>query len=401
MVVFNKAAALLLGLTTAATAAPLAEEAVAASSPKTFSVKQVAKAGSKGRTVNLPGLYANALAKYGASVPASVKAAAQSGSVVTTPQANDESYLTPVTVGRSTLNLDFDTGSADLWVFSSELSASSRSGHSIYTPGSTAKKMSGYSWSISYGDGSSASGDVYKDKVTVGTVTAASQAVEAASSISSEFVQDTNTDGLLGLAFSSINTVSPVAQTTFFDTVKSSLDAPLFAVDLQYHTAGTYDFGFIDSSKYTGSLHYAAVDDSQGFWQFTASGYGVGDTASKSTAFSAIADTGTTLILLDDSIVSDYYNSVRSASYSDNYGGYVFSCSASLPDFSVKIGSYTAVVPGQYINYAPISSGSSTCYGGIQSNEGLGLSILGDVFLKSQYVVFDSQGPRIGFAAQG
>ncbi|PYI25023.1 aspartic protease pep1 [Aspergillus japonicus CBS 114.51] len=398
MVVLNKAAALLLGLTTAATAAPLAE--TQASVPvKNFSVKQVEKEGSKGRTVNLPGLYANALAKYGAQVPASVKAAAVSGSVVTTPQANDVSYLTPVTVGSSTLNLDFDTGSADLWVFSSELAASSRTGHSIYTPGSTAQKLSGYSWSISYGDGSSASGDVYKDKVTVGTVTASSQAVEAASRISSEFVQDTDTDGLLGLAFSSINTVSPRAQTTFFDTVKSSLDSPLFAVDLKYHAAGTYDFGFIDSSKYTGSLTYANVDDSQGFWQFTASGYSVGS-ASHSSSFSAIADTGTTLILLDDSIVSTYYSSVRGASYSYNYGGYVFACSTSLPDFSVKIGSYTAVVPGKYINYAPITTGSSTCYGGIQSNEGLGLSILGDVFLKSQYVVFDSQGPRIGFAAQ-
>lgn len=64
------------------------------------------------------------------------------------------------------------------------------------------------------------------------------------------------------------------------------------------------------------------------------------------------------------------------------------------------IGGYNAVVPGKYINYAPVETGSSTCFGGIQSNSGLGLSILGDVFLKSQYVVFDSEGPQLGFAAQ-
>lgn len=94
----------------------------------------------------------------------------------------------------------------DSWVFSSELSASESSGHAIYKPSTSAQKLNGYTWKIQYGDGSGASGDVYKDTVTVGGVTAKSQAVEAASQISSQFVQDKDNDGLLGLAFSSINT---------------------------------------------------------------------------------------------------------------------------------------------------------------------------------------------------
>ena len=91
-------------------------------------------------------------------------------------------------------------------MFSSQLPKTDQTGHSIYTPGSTAKKLSGYTWDISYGDGSGASGDVYDDTVTVGGVTVTSQAVEAAESISSEFVSDVDSDGLLGLAFDSINT---------------------------------------------------------------------------------------------------------------------------------------------------------------------------------------------------
>lgn len=55
-------------------------------------------------------------AHVGAVAPAAVKAAAaaQQGSVAANPEQFDQSYLCPVTVGAKTLNLDFDTGSADL-----------------------------------------------------------------------------------------------------------------------------------------------------------------------------------------------------------------------------------------------------------------------------------------------
>lgn len=216
--------------------------------------------------------------------------AAQKGSVAASPEAYDQSYLCPVTVGNQTLNLDFDTGSADLWVYSTLQPSSQQSGHSVYNPNdSTSKILSGSTWDIQYGDGSSASGNVYADKVVVGPVTATSQAVEAATSVSSSFLQDTDNDGLLGLAFSSINTIEPTAQTTFFDTVKSTLASKLFTATLKKGAAGSYDFGFIDTSKYTGNLVYTNVNTANGFWEFTATGYAIGTGSTVTTSYDSIA----------------------------------------------------------------------------------------------------------------
>ena len=94
------------------------------------------------------------------------------------------------------------------WVFSSELPRTQQSGHSLYDPSKsdTAQELQGATWNITYGDGSGASGNVYTDTVDVGGTTVTGQAVELGSQISDQFQQDENNDGLLGLAFSSINT---------------------------------------------------------------------------------------------------------------------------------------------------------------------------------------------------
>ncbi|KAK3335151.1 aspartic peptidase domain-containing protein [Cercophora scortea] len=348
--------------------------------------------------------------KYGVALPEDLKKAVAriqkrtTGSATTTPQQYDVEYLTPVSIGTpaQVLNLDFDTGSSDLWVFSSETPSADINGQSIYTPGasSTAKKLSGATWSITYGDGSSSSGDVWLDTVTVGGLTVTSQAVEAAKVVSSEFTSDSANDGLLGLAFSSINTVSPTAQKTFFDNAKSALTSPVFTADLKAGAPGKYNFGYIDTTAYTGSITYTSVSTSNGFWQFTSTGYGIGSGTFKSTSISGIADTGTTLLLLPSTVVTAYYKQVSGASYSSSEGGYIFSCSATLPNFVIGVGSARITVPGKYINYAPIDSTGVSCYGGIQSDAGIGFAIYGDVALKAAFVVFDGGNTRLGWAAK-
>lgn len=156
------------------------------------------------------------------------------------------------------------------------------------------------------------------------------------------------------------STVKPVKQNTFFENAKSILSAPLFTADLKKGSPGIYSFGFIDDTKYTGEIAYVPVDDSKGFWEFAANGFAVDGGIFRSTSIDAIADTGTTLLYLPDSVVDAYYGSVSSASYDSFQGGYTFPCGTKLPSITLAIGSYSAVVPGSFIEYAPVSQGATS-----------------------------------------
>ncbi|KAL7783100.1 aspartic peptidase domain-containing protein [Trichoderma ceciliae] len=367
--------------------------------PGSFEIKRSANKDFMGR--NGPLSLARAYAKYGVSTSQTLIEAIDnvkslqlikrsSSNVTTTPDGDDLEYLVPVQIGTppQTLNLDFDTGSSDLWVFSTETNSSFSQDHKIYDPSksTSSKKMNGASWSITYGGQASSSGNVYTDVVSVGSLSVKSQAVELAQQISSQFAQGKN-DGLLGLAFSSINTVKPTPQETWFDNISGFLDAPLFVADLRHETPGRYIFGAIPSDA--GKVLYAPVNNSEGFWQFSTSSDIGGP-------FDAVADTGTTLLLGSDDLVDAYYQNVQGARQDQQQGGYVFDCSSHLPDFTFSVGDGQITIPGSLINYGQV--GGSECFGGIQSSGGLPFAVFGDIALKAAYFVFDGGNTQIGWA---
>ncbi|TQV94076.1 endothiapepsin precursor [Cordyceps javanica] len=350
---------------------------------------------------NGPLALARAYRKYGVPVPDSLKQAADNaspgsgraaakraqGTAVANSDQGDLEYLVQVAIGTpaQTLNLDFDTGSADLWVFSTE--TPSGGNHNLYNPGqsSTAQKQEGETWSIRYADGSGSSGDVYTDAVTVGGLTVQSQAVESAQQVSQQFAGG-DSDGLLGLSFSTLNTVTPNRASTWFDNVTPQLDSPLFVADLRHNAPGSYVFGGIPAAAGQNVL-YTPVDSSRGWWGFSTTVAGA--------AVSGIADTGTTLLLLDDAVVSAYYQQVPGATNDAQQGGWVFDCGAQLPSLSFTVGGGDITIDGSLLNYA---SQGGQCYGGLQSNGGNGLSIFGDIALKAAYVVFDAGNNQLGWA---
>lgn len=288
------------------------------------------------------------------------------------------------------------------WVFSTETDPADVDRQKLYNPANskTSKQLKGATWNISYGDGTGANGDVWLDVVNIGGVKVKHQAVESALELSQSFSEDSAKSGLLGLGFSSLNTVKPNKQQTWFDNIKGSLSKGLFTADLNAGQFGTYDFGYIDKTKYNGDIFYTKVNNTQGFWGVTPTGYKVGSAINVPLSFQAIVDTGTSLLLLPDETVEDYYSQVAHSTYSTVEGGWIFPCLTAAPDFLLNIGSYQATIPGAYINYAPSQTRDNYCYGGIQSAVGLPFSILGDVFIKSQFVVFDSENGRVGFAGK-
>ncbi|KAK4159705.1 pepsin [Cladorrhinum sp. PSN259] len=356
--------------------------------------------------VPAPDYIVKAVAKIDAENEAFLKQKRTTGSAAAVPiDVIDIAYVTPVTIGTppQTLNLDLDTGSSDLWVFSSLTPANQVRGQEIYNPSksSTSQLLNGHTWSISYGDGSASRGTVYKDNFTIGGLEVPAQSVQTANQVSTGFTSEAAIHGLVGLGFSTLNTVSPSSQLTFFDNAISKLDAPVFAVDLKYKATGTYDFGFIDKKKYTGEITYTPVNNKPGYWTFTSTGYGVGAGNFTQEAITGIADTGTTLLYLPTAIVTAYYRQVSGATNSRSYGGYVFPCTSTLPPFTFGVGSTKFVIPASYINYARVSATSSQCFGGIQSSSSLGINIFGDVALKAAFVVFNgAEPPTIGWATK-
>ncbi|KAE9977127.1 hypothetical protein BLS_001351 [Venturia inaequalis] len=350
--------------------------------------------------------------KYGLPIPNHLHEALNATSngtgqatVPVRPVKGDVEYLINVTVGNHVLALDMDTGSSDLWVFSTLQPEDQRTNRPIArvydTKGVSAKKLEGHTWQIRYGDMSGANGQVYLDRVGIGNVFFDQQAVEAASSVSRTFSKDAANDGLLGLAFSKLNTIKPKAQPTWFDNIRGQLAEPVFTAALKRRAIGSYDFGYIDKAKYTGEIVYTTVTGNRGFWTFGPTGYSVGDGPVVPATINAIADTGTSLWYLPRAVADGYWAKVPGAQYSSLQAGWMFPCGATLPDISMVIAGTKVVVPGINMDYQKISS--QQCYGGIQRDTGMPFSIFGDVFLKGVFVVFEAaegKTPRLGFAQQ-
>ncbi|GAA6005907.1 hypothetical protein JCM10207_007270 [Rhodosporidiobolus poonsookiae] len=339
------------------------------------------------------------------SATSSAAAAQKTGAVGLTDYQDGTLWYGTISIGTPAVNylIDFDTGSADLWVPSSSCTSAACNPHTKYDPSasSTSAQVADKKLSITYGDGSSTKGSVYSDTVTIAGLTATSQSFGVASSLSSDFASDPY-DGLMGMAYASISTIgtNPLFQTLM---AENKVAASQFSFLLAESGSELYLGGMNPAHYVAGSTKWYPVS-SQSYWLLSTQANVAGAAVSSIGTFNSIIDTGTSVIVAPTAAAKKFWASVpNSAPYGGSLSGYYTYDCDTPPSVSFSFGSSFAeqwAVSSESLNLGLVSSGSSRCVGAVLGADiGLGDTwILGAAFLEGVYSTYSFQDNAIGFS---
>jgi len=202
-------------------------------------------------------------------------------------------------------------------------------------------------------------------------------------------------DGILGLAYDtiSVNGVPP----PFYEMINQGLiDEPVFSfrIGSSEDDGGEATFGGINPSAYEGSISYVPVRR-KAYWEVELEKVAFGDDELELEDIGAAIDTGTSLIVCPTDI-AEMLNAQIGAKKSWN-GQYMVDCSKvpDLPDLSFYFGGKAYALKGS--DYVLEVQG--TCISSFTPMDiPGGLWIVGDVFLRRYYTVYDLGRHAIGFA---
>uniref|UniRef100_A0A8C3SWW6 pepsin A n=1 Tax=Chelydra serpentina TaxID=8475 RepID=A0A8C3SWW6_CHESE len=288
----------------------------------------------------------------------------------------------------------FDTGSSNLWVPSVYCSSPACTNHNRFNPSdSSTYQDTSENVSIQYGTGSM-TGILGYDTVQVGGIVDTNQIFGLSETEPGSFLYYSPFDGILGLAFPSI---SSSGATPVFDNMMNEglVSQDLFSVYLSSDDqSGSFVmFGGIDSSYYSGNLNWIPLS-AETYWEITMDSVTMnGQTIACSSGCQAIIDTGTSLLAGPSTGISNIESYIGA---SDG----TISCSdmSSLPNIIFTINGIEFPVPAS----AYIIDRSGSCSPGFESidvpTSSGELWILGDVFIRQYYVVFDRANNQMGLA---
>ncbi|XP_072756818.1 lysosomal aspartic protease-like [Anoplolepis gracilipes] len=295
----------------------------------------------------------------------------------------------------------FDTGSSDFWVPSKQCKSSNSICeshiHKYDSNKSSTYESNGAPFAIRYGSGSLI-GFYSTDVVNVAGLNVQNQTfaegVEETGKTSSLFT-NAQFDGILGLGYDtkSVDEVTPV----FYNMIQQGLlSQPVFSFylnrDSSAEIGGELTFGGTNSAHYDGELFYIPVTRKE-YWQFTIDSFQVGDDNLCTNGCQAIADTGASLIYAPSSYIDVINEKIGADS-----NGYV-NCSQldEFPTIAVVLNNKTFnLTPSNYI-IQEVEEGILKCLSGFDKLN-FPLWILGDLFIRSYYTVFDLGNNRVGFA---
>jgi len=152
----------------------------------------------------------------------------------------------------------------------------------------------------------------------------------------------------------------------------------------------------IDETVTSNPITYTPVDNSQGFWMVPSTSYTLNGKTIERADNTAILDTGTTLALIDDDAVSKIYGAIKGAKFDSNQGGWMYPATSKVPDLAFAIGDTMYTLNAADFPFGEAEDGF--LFGGVQSRGTNPFDILGDIFLKSVYVVFNQGESTVGLA---
>ncbi|KAF9247080.1 Asp-domain-containing protein [Melanogaster broomeanus] len=310
-------------------------------------------------------------------------------------------YFAEITLGTppQSFKVILDTGSSNLWVPGSSCSSIACFLHAKYDSSSSSTyKANGSEFSIQYGSGSM-EGYVSRDTLAIGDLTIRGQDFAEATKEPGLAFAFGKFDGILGLAYNtiSVNGIVP----PFYNMIDQGLlDSPVFSfrIGSSEEDGGEAVFGGIDHTAYTGIIHYAPVRR-KAYWEVELEQVSFGDDVLELENTGAAIDTGTSLIALPTD-VAEMLNTQIGAKRSWN-GQYTVDCAkvSSLPDLSFYFNGKGYPLKGS--DY--VLNVQGTCissFTGMDINlPGGALWIIGDVFLRRYFTVYDLGRDAVGFAA--
>ncbi|KAJ7198488.1 acid protease [Mycena pura] len=309
----------------------------------------------------------------------------------------EDLWFGTVTVGTpaQTFTVDFDTGSSDTFLPAVGCDDTC-DGHTLYsTAASSTAVNTGDAFFLQFGAGN-ATGTVFTDKVTVAGLVANSQAVGASNHYSVEFeLANFPPDGLVGMAFPALSVFGD--NPLFTTLVNQKTVPPVFGVRLA-DTGSELLLGGVDTAKFTGAFRNVSLI-SEDFYALNLQALDVSSqTVATANGVTAIVDTGTTLLLGDPVGVEILYSAIpgaKDASAILGDGFFTVPCNR-IPTVGITLGNQIFNVAPTIFNLGLLEG--NDCVGGVVGSDGIPFWVLGDIFLRNFYAVFDQGNARVGFA---